>query len=410
MPEQWFTMNKTIAALALSLLIGMSWPALADAPFIDPVDDAQYFGEPDKQLFWTPQQQVSGFRNMEKLSPARKVAAGDNPYPLPERYKDLGHVQIITDNDRLSVDDYVVQQNVAGLVVVKDGTVVYERYELGNGPGTRWISYSVAKSVTSLLVGAAIQDGYITSVDEPVTDYLPRLKNSSYDESTIRNLLQMSSGVEWDEDYADPESDINTAPWDTLSVYEYLRNKPRTSEPGRVFNYNTAETNLVGTLLRSAIGNNLSIYLSEKIWQPFGMEHDAYWVLSEPGGGEFGGSSLNATLRDFARIGLFALHNGRLRDGTKVLPDGWMRESVTPSTGYDGYGYLWWLSGGRAYRASGIFGQGIYIDPAANIVIAIHSAWADASADSDRALQVALFDALSEAVGELTTSRRKGIR
>ena len=143
-------MIKTIAALALSLLIGMSWPALADAPFIDPVDDAQYFGEPDNQLFWTPQQQVSGFRNMEKLSPARKVAAGDNPYPLPERYVDLGRVQIITGNERLSVDDYVVRQNVAGLIVVKDGTVVYERYELGNGQGTRWISYSVAKSVTSL--------------------------------------------------------------------------------------------------------------------------------------------------------------------------------------------------------------------------------------------------------------------
>lgn len=130
------------------------------------------------------------------------------------------------------------------------------------------------------------------------------------------------------------------------------------------------------------------------------MERDAYWVLSEPGGGEFGGSSLNATLRDFARIGLFALHNGRLRDGTQVLPDGWMKESVTPSAGYDGYGYLWWLTGGSAFRASGIFGQGIYIDPAANIVIAIHSAWADASVDSDRALQVALYGALSQAVSE----------
>ncbi len=409
-PKKWFVMNKTIAVLTLGSLIGMSRPAGADAPFIDPVDDAHYFGEPDRQLFWTPEQQVSGFRNMEKLSPSRKVAAGDDPYPLPERSVDLGHVQIITDQERMSVDDYVVRQNVAGLIVVKDGTVVYERYELGNGPSTRWISYSVAKSVTSLLVGAAIKDGYITSVDERVTDYLPRLKKSSYDKSTIRNLLQMSSGVEWDEDYADPESDINTAPWDTLGVYEYLRNKPRTSKPGRVFNYNTAETNLIGTLLRSAIGNNLSTYLSEKIWQPFGMEHDAYWVLSEPGGGEFGGSSLNATLRDFARIGLFALHDGRLQDGTQVLPEGWMKESVTPSAGYDGYGYLWWLSEGGAFRAAGIFGQGIYIDPAANIVIAMHSAWADASVDSDWALQAALYEALSTAVGELGTRRSTGIR
>jgi len=289
---------------------------------------------------------------------------------------------------------------VAGLIVVKDGRIAYARYELGNTPSSRWISYSVAKSVTSLLIGAAIRDGYIESVDEFVTDYLPRLRNSPYEQVTIRNLLQMASGVAWHEDYVDPSSDINRVTWSTLQLYDYLGRKPRVAPPGEVFNYNTAETNLVGTLLRAAIGNNLSTYLSEKIWKPFGMEHDAYWELSEPGGGEFGGSSLNATLRDYARIGLFALRKGRLPGGEPVLPDDWMAESTTPSKGHAQYGYLWWLRDGGAYAAAGIFGQGIYIDPGRNIVIAIHSAREHASRERDWILQNALYEALARAVSE----------
>ncbi len=391
-------MNGRVIATVVHGLLAIAVAAQADAPTIDPADDAAYFGDPQKELFWTPEQQVSGYRNMEKLGPARKVVAGNTPYPLPCDPVDLGKVEIVTDDVTMTLDEYVARQNVAGLIVVKDSRIVYERYELGNTVESRWISYSVAKSVTSLLVGAAIKDGYIKSVDEPVSDYLPRLRNSSYDESTIRNLLQMSSGVQWNEDYADPESDINTVPWHTLSVYEYLRQKPRESAPGETFNYNTAETNLVGTLLRSAVGNNLSTYLSEKIWEPFGMQYDAYWMLSEPGGGEFGGSSLNATLRDYARIGLFALQGGKLRNGDAVLPDDWMQESISPSKGYAEYGYLWWLRGAGAYAAAGIFGQGIYINPDENLVIAVNSARANASVESDWVLQNALYEALANAV------------
>jgi CubicO group peptidase (beta-lactamase class C family) len=367
-------------------------PALADA------GDEANFGAAEDHLFWTFEQKVAGYRNIDKIGLVRHVPAGGKPYLLPRQEKDLSAVSFDFANEQWTVDDYVLQQKVAGLIVVKDGSIIYERYELGNTEDSRWLSYSVAKSVTSLLVGVALRDGYIESVDEKVTDYLPRLKNSSYDQSSIRNVLQMASGVAWDEDYADPESDINTTPWNTLELYEYLRIKPRAAAPGEVFNYNTAETNLVGTLLRSAIGNNLSTYLSEKIWKPFGMEHDAYWVLSEPGGGEFGGSSLNASLRDYARIGLFALSGGTLADGSRVLPDGWMAESTTPSAGYANYGYLWWLRGDSAYAASGIFGQAIHIDPKNNVVIALHSARDDASNPEDWALQRTLFGALIEAV------------
>jgi len=387
--------NSVISSIVV--LVAITWMSVAhsDAPYIDAADDAENFGDINNILFWTPAEKVAGFRNMQSLTPVREVKAGADTYALP--YRDAGLASFAYDyqNAEISLDDYIRMQNVAGLLIIKDGAIVYERYELGNTEEDLWISWSVAKSVTSLLLGAAIHDGYIKSVDEKVSDYLPRLKDSSYDDVTIRHLLQMSSGVEWNEDYADPKSDINTIQWHTLSVFEQLRDKPRRAEPGVHYNYNTAETNLAGTLLRAAIGNNLSIYLSQKIWQPYGMEFDAAWNLSEAGGGEFGGSSLNATLRDYGRIGLFALGNGKLRDGTRVLPPEWMAESTTPSPSEPRYGYLWWLRGGGTYAASGIFGQAIHIDPVNNIVIAQHSAREAASLPDDWAMQLAFFKAIS---------------
>lgn len=390
-------------AMAACLLVFCAPAYLwAKAPTIDPQDDAKHFGPPEKILMWTPEQQVAGYRNMNKLRPTRKIPAGGTTLALPEKLVDLGGVEITTDERSLTVDEYFEQQKIAGLLVIKDGHIVYERYGLGNTEDSLWVAFSVAKSVTSMLVGAAIQDGYIKSVDEKVTDYLPRLKNSAYDQSSIRNILQMSSGVQWDEDYTDPESDVGFLARefpDTLKLYEYLRHKQRDAAPGEVFNYNTAETNLAGTLLRSAIGNNLATYLAEKIWVPFGMESDANWMLSEPGGGEYGGCCINATLRDYGRLGLFALNDGVLADGTRVLPEGWMAESTTASKGYDGYGYFWWLDD-TTYRASGIFGQAIFIDPNENLVIAQHSARAVASDKVDSGLQKAFFAALSKAAGE----------
>lgn len=387
--------------LCVYLLVLLLAPSALAQVYLDPAEDLQRLPQPEAVgsiLFWQGEQKIAGFRNMVKLSPTRKVAAGDKVLPLPSQTRDLGHVSFRVGEDTMTADEYFTQKNVGGLLVIKDGVVVYERYGLGNNADTLWISFSVAKSVVSMLFGAAIQDGYINNVDEKVTDYLPRLKGSSYDQATIRNLLQMASGVEWNEDYADPKSDVASASYETLNLYNYLGQKPRMAEPGEKFNYNTAETNLAGTLLRSAIGNNLSTYLQEKIWQPFGMEADAYWQLSEPGGGEFGGCCINATLRDYARIGLFALANGVLADGTKVLPQTWITDSITPSKGNPGYGYFWWLSDQGFYQARGIFGQGIYINPQENIVIALHSAREKASDRDDGRMQAALFAALVDEI------------
>lgn len=379
-------------------LLGYMLTVNAAAPYMDPADDSKHFGSPYNVLFWTPEEQVAGYRNSDKIFPTRTIETGDSVLPLPYELLELGNVEIEFNQASMTVDEYFTKQSVVGLLVIKDGQILYERYGLGNDENSRWISYSVAKSVVSMLIGAAIKDGYIASVDEKVTEYLPRLKGSSYDQSSIANLLQMASGVQWNEDYADPESDIARARWDTISLYEFLRDKARADEPGEVFNYNTAETNLAGTLLRSAIGNNLATYLSEKIWRPFGMESEATWNLTEPGGGEFGGCCINATLRDYGRIGLFAMANGRLADGTEVLPSGWISESITPSKGYDGYGYFWWLMGEGVYSARGIFGQGIYINPEENVVIALHSARPDASNKTDKAWQHALYEGITNAI------------
>jgi len=381
------------------LLAGV--PVPAQAPSIDPADDESVYSSAGAGiLFWTPAQQVAGYRNMEKIAPFRTIKAGDHVYPLPYERVDLSDMQFDFEDAVMTTDEYFDKQSVAGLLVIRDGKIAYERYGLGNDENSRWISFSVAKSVVSMLVGAAIKDGYIKSIDEKVTDYLPRLKGSAYEQSSIGNIMQMSSGVQWNEDYADPESDVSRATWQTVALYEYLHEKARDFAPGTVFNYNTAETNLVGTLLRSAIGNNLATYLTEKIWQPFGMESDAFWQLTEPGGGEFGGCCINATLRDYGRIGLFALHNGQLADGTGVLPDDWLTQSTSSSQGNAGYGYLWWLYGDGKFAARGIFGQAIYIDPGQNVVIALHSARPVASDPFDKGLQHALFVALASAVSD----------
>ena len=396
-------MRDTKQYLCVLLLgVGLSGSLAATAStYVDPSEDEKYLPtEASSALFWSGKQKVAAFRNIAKLAPTRVIQAGDYVLELPEAKRDLNNVTLSAGDVTMTVDEYIERQEVGGLLVVKDGNIVYERYGMGNDEDSLWVSFSVAKSVVSMLYGAAIKDGYIANVDEGVTDYLPRLKNSSYDQASIRNILQMASGVQWNEDYADPESDVAKATYETLSLYEYLRDKPRDAEPGEKFNYNTAETNLAGTLLRSAIGNNLATYLSDKIWKPFGMQADANWQLTEPGGGEFGGCCINATLRDYARIGLFALNNGVLADGTAVLPEQWMAESIAPSKGSAGYGYFWWLFEDGTYQAEGIFGQGIYVNAEQNIVIALHSAREHADDSEGWGLQFALFNAIAQKLAD----------
>lgn len=386
------------AGLSVCTFVALAGAAHAEAPYVDPQDDAAHFGDPGRFLFWEPEQKVAGFRNIASIFPTRRIEASGEILALPDSEAPITELTYEFEGESLGIDDYLDRGNVVGLIAVQDGKVLLERYAAGNDASSLWVSFSVAKSVVSMLVGAAIGDGYIESVDEPITAYLPRLKGSAYDDVTIGNLLQMASGVAWNEDYADPASDVNTMPPNIVGLYGMLSGKSRVGPAGAKFNYNTAETNLVGAVLRAAIGNNLATYLTHKVWQPFGMESDAYWMTHGPGGGELGGCCINATLRDYARIGLFALANGTLADGTRTLPEGWMQASTTPSEGFEGYGYLWWLWPEGQYRALGIFGQTIAVDPKRRTVIVTHSAWPVAVGQPFGRHRDAFMEALAGAV------------
>lgn len=390
--------NPKLRAALGAIVVGMALHGHAGAPYIDPADDAQHFGPPTRFLFWTPKQKVAGFRNIASIFATRTIQAGDEALPLPATRRQVRRLSYRVEGATFDMNDFMAHNHVVGLIALKDGVVRLERYAAGNDENSLWVSFSVAKSVVSMLVGAAIADGYIASVDEPVTDYLPRLKGSAYDETSIRDLLQMASGVAWNEDYADPESDVNNLPPNLVDLYRMLRAKPRVAAAGEAFNYNTAETNLVGALLRAAIGNNLATYLEHKMWLPFGMQADANWMTHGVGGGELGGCCISATLRDYARIGLFALADGVLANGTRVLPEGWMQSSTEPSRAFPGYGYLWWLEDGP-YSALGIFGQTIFVAPARNVVIVTHSVWPTAVGDAFYQHRRAFTHALAERLG-----------
>ncbi|MFT5976124.1 MAG: CubicO group peptidase (beta-lactamase class C family) [Gammaproteobacteria bacterium] len=364
--------------------------------------------EPTDILFWSQAEKEKGFRNIDKILPTRKIIAGKNVLALPLALQDLSSVKYSIEGQKFSLEEHMQSQHVGGLLVLRKGQIVYENYELDNNEDSRWIAFSVAKSVTSMLIGAAIQDGYINSVEDAVTDYLPRLKGSAYDGASIKNVLNMASGVDWNEDYADPKSDVSVAAGsNAMELFQHLNTLNVSSKPGEVFNYSTGDTNLLGAVLRAAIGNNESAYLEQKIWKPFGMQSDASWIVDARYGVELGGCCLNATLRDYARIGLFALKAGVLADGTKILPDGWMKASTTPSKGYQGYGYSWWLRPDGSYAAQGIFGQLIWIDPKTETVIVTHSAWQKATSESQTVHRWGMVNAIAKAL-EQTASVNGG--
>ncbi|MEM9057905.1 MAG: serine hydrolase domain-containing protein [Pseudomonadota bacterium] len=361
-------MRTATAGLLLCALV-----AAAHADTTETEVAALLAAKPTSLLFLSSEERDFAFAHIAELYPTRRVETGDRVFPLGSRPRDLSSVAYVLGGQRYTVADFLRRPAAKGFLVWQ-GDVLFERYANGHDATTPWVSFSVAKSVTSMLIGAAIKDGYIESVDEPVVNYVPRFRGTGYEGATLRDVLQMASGVNWNEDYADPNSDVSRAGGaNGVELVRYLARLERVRPPGEAFNYNTGETNLVGEILRAAIGNNAATYLTHKIWRPFGMESDATWLLGKAGGGETGGCCLNVTLRDYARLGIFALRGGRLADGTAVLPDDWLRDSTKPSPGEAGYGYLWWLDEGTSFRARGIFGQQIFIDPARQLVIAIHS-------------------------------------
>lgn len=365
-----------------------------------------------------PELAVNTFRNIDRLFPVRRVPRAERPRPLPRWPDPIQDVTFEFRGQRHDLDAYLEGNRVAGLIVLDDGRVVLERYRFGNDERTRWMSMSVAKSITSTLVGAAIRQGHITSLDDPVTRYVPALSSTAYQGVTIRDVLTMSSGVRWDETYTDPRSDrrrlleaqLAQRPGGVLAVMASLQ---RAAPPGTVNNYNTGETQVVAEVVRAATGRSLADYLHDRIWSRVGMQSDAFWWLDSPGGVEIGGSGIAATLRDYARFGLFVLNEG-IVDGDTVLPPGWIREATSPQMLRGGavidYGYLWWTATSpaarqdRAFSAEGIFGQTIWVNPAKRVVVVVLSAWPKPVTGSVFGDGWVFF----EAVADQIVRRRKG--
>ena len=329
-------------------------------------------------LFWDQPQRDAAFRALDRLpvlAKARTIPAAGPVRPLPP-----GAPLALT----IDVDAYFAGQRGAALLVLHDGQLRLERYGLGFDAAGRWTSFSVAKSITSTLVGAALRDGHIRSMDDKVSDYLPQMKGSAYDEVSLRQLLTMTSGVRWNEDYGDPGSDVarfnNHRPEEGVdATVSYLRRLPREAPAGSRWLYSTGETNLVGVLVSAAVKRPLADYLAEKVWGPAGMEQQATWILSRTGQ-EISGCCIQAASRDLARFGLFILDGGR-----DQLPAGWLDEATSTRTGIGqpgrGYGYQWWTYADGSFAARGIFGQGLFIDPKRRLVIASNANWGGGAMD-----------------------------
>lgn len=281
------------------------------------------------------------------------------------------------------VDDWIAERAVTGLVVMKNGEIVYENYFLGTAPEDRRIAWSVSKSYLSALIGILLDEGAIASLDDPVTQYAPALEGTAYDGATIRNVLNMASGVTFNEDYLDYDSDINrmgrvVALGGTLDDFT-TDLKARFAEPGAEWKYVSIDTHVLGMVARGATGRSIPDLLSEKIIAPMGLEYEPYYV-TDGTGTAFVLGGLNMTTRDYARFGQMYQQGGRWND-RQIVPQDWVAESTRPSAptapGRIGYGYQWWIPQGAAdgeYMARGVYGQYIYVDTARNVVIAVNSA------------------------------------
>lgn len=321
-------------------------------------------------LLLPPSLQPYAYRIVDRLFASRVVRRGSQVRELPRGHEIAPRYRI--DGREHDVASFMDRNVIVGLLVIHDGKVVLERYGLGLQEHDRWSTMSTVKSMTAMLVGAAVQDGAIPSIDEPLIRYLPELAGSAYEGVTLHHVLTMASGVRWNEDYADRNSDVNRYSKSLADrvpggVLRLMASLPRAHPPGSTFLYNSGDTYLLGAALTRAVGRPLADYMSEKIWQPAGMECDAFYTLESEGGQEIGGSRAGMVLRDFGRFAQFVLDDGVI-DGRRVLPEGWVQAASTPAftlasppvVDITHYGYSWWLGDG-VMAALGHAGQRIDI-------------------------------------------------
>lgn len=352
-------------------------------------------------LFWTQEERERRFPEMYKLFPSLPIEKGDNVYPLAKEEQ----ISLKFKNG-FSADSYIKDNHIAGLIVVQSDRIIFEKYAEGVSENSLWTSFSVAKSVSSILLGIALKDGDIESMDDLLEKYIPELRGYDYGKVSVYQLLTMTSGIGWNEDYADHNSDVaqmylQACQGNEDHILSYMKNLKFAHRPGTVWNYSTGETDLLGILIQKASGKSLAAYLSEKVWQPWGMEHCAYWLKDECSGANIGGSGLSASLRDFARLGTLMLNKGQNGE-LNLFTDDYLKNATRPlyktNDSGAGYGYLWWRDKDSSYRAVGIFGQLLYINPDKDLIIAQIAAWPQATSKELTKNRQEFIDAVEHAV------------
>ena len=383
-------MKNAVSGFALAMLLagaGAGAQAEEQAPVQGPATPAARLTQPPARdqselavLFWNDAQRAERFRAMEQWFPGHEVPAAAAPRALPQGTPLSAGLQA-------EIKALMAETKTAGVMVLVDGKVAFEHYNLGLGPKDRWTSFSVAKSFTSTLLGAAVKDGHIASLDDPVTKYIPGLAGSAYESVTVRQLATMTSGVRWNEDYSDPNSDVAqmnrfVVEYGPDAIVAQMKALPREAAPGEKWAYKTGETNLIGLLVENAVGKPLAEYAKTAIVDPAGFAGDLFWMV-DPRGGNIGGCCLSITLADYARMGQFALEGGK-----GAVPEGWFAEATGSAVDFGdsgfGYGYQWWTYPQATYGAQGIFGQGITLFPDKQVVFAYVGNWAAASGGPER--------------------------
>ncbi|MET6990817.1 serine hydrolase domain-containing protein [Sediminicola arcticus] len=329
------------------------------------------------------------FINMDEHIPTKKVDKAGKPFVFPRIKNITLPSNFVYKESEFDTKKYIDSSYTQGLLFIQNDTIQYESYWRGQQEDTKHISWSMAKSYVSALFGIAIEEGYIKNIDQTVDEYLPEFKGSGYDNVKIKDILQMSSGVKFNEDYSDPNSDINRY-WEGFvfggSQDEFAATLENERPPGTYNKYVSIDTHVLGMIIVKATGKSLTDYLEEKIWKTIGNEYGAYWLADEYGMEQANGG-LNAALRDFAKLGRLYLNKGNW-EGNQIVPANWIDKSIiiteehlmpqsenSADKGF-GYGYQWWIPEGTEgeFMAIGIFNQYIYVNPTTNTIIVKNSA------------------------------------
>lgn len=307
-----------------------------------------------------------------KIFPYRTATNDSVKYTFHKPVKPKFPKKLTMGTTEVEFDKYLEDNNTVAFVIIKDDSIHYEKYFDGYDEASVVASFSMAKSVTSMLIGCAIEDGLIKSVDEPITNYIPEFKNEELGQVTIKNLLQMTSGIKFNESYVNPFGDAATFYYGT-NMRKAVYRRRLAKKPGTTFSYSSGDTEILGLVLDRALkGKKITEYLEEKIWKPLGMEYDATWSLDRKKNGlEKTFCCINARARDFAKLGRLYLNKGNW-NGTQVVPEKWVAASTTPDTENGGvryYKYQWWLEQNGNFAAQGILGQFIFVCPSKNLII-----------------------------------------